>query len=59
MPTHQYVQHDWPPALWAVLLLILAILVVVGMGLFLWGAARPKQAHFSGEGVVKARTVRS
>lgn len=48
MPAHQYVQHEWSPALWAVLLSILAIMFVVGMGLFLWGAARPKQAHFSG-----------
>ena len=59
MPAHQYVQHDWPPALWALLLLILAIAVVVGMGLFLWGAARPKHAQFTGGGVADARTARS
>lgn len=59
MTVHQYVQHEWSPALWAVLLSILAIMFVVGMGLFLWGAARPKQAHFSGAGDVKERTARS
>ena len=59
MPAHQYVQHDWPPALWAVLLLVLSIMVVVGMCLFLLGAARPKRAQFSRERVVKARTARS
>ena len=59
MPAHQYVQHDWPPALWALLLLVLATLVVVGMGLFLWGAARPKRAQFSGAPAADARTARS
>lgn len=28
MPAHQYVQHERSPALWAVLLLILAVMVV-------------------------------
>ncbi|MBL0746385.1 hypothetical protein [Nocardioides baculatus] len=59
MPAHQYVQHDWPPALWALLLLVLATVVVIGMGLFLWGAARPKHSQFSGEGAADARTARS
>ena len=44
----QYVQHDWPPALYAALLLALAILVVVGMGLFLLAANRPKHLRHSG-----------
>ena len=52
---HQYVQHEWSPALWAVLLLILAIVVVVGMSLFLLGAARPMRNHFSGEGGASRR----
>jgi hypothetical protein len=45
MPAHQYVQHDWSPAMWAMILLIMATLVVVGMGLFLLAANRPKQSH--------------
>jgi cbb3-type cytochrome oxidase subunit 3 len=32
---HQYIQHNWSPALYAVLLLALAILFVAGMLLFL------------------------
>ena len=49
MPTHQYVQHDWPPGVWAVILLTMATVVVVGMGLFLLAANRPKHSHGPGE----------
>ena len=42
---HQYIQHDWPPFLWAVLLLSLAALVVAGMGTFLLAANRAKRAR--------------
>lgn len=59
MHVYQYVQHDWSPTMWAALLLVLAILVVVGMGLFLVGATRPKQAHFSGGTPADAGTARS
>ena len=45
MPTHQYMQHDWPPALYALMLLAMAITVVVGMCLFLLFATRPQQPH--------------
>lgn len=48
MHTYQYVQHDWPPFLWAVVLLTAATLFVVGMGLFLVGANRSKRARHSG-----------
>lgn len=47
MHAYQYVQHDWSPTTWAALLLILATLVVVGVGIFLLGATRPKKSHFS------------
>jgi hypothetical protein len=40
MSTYQYVQHDWPPAVFALMLLALAVLFVVGMGVFLIGANR-------------------
>ena len=40
MLTQQYVQHDWPPAVFALMLLALAALVVVGMLMFLVGANR-------------------
>lgn len=39
---HQYVQHDWSPAMWAGMLMILATVVVIGMGMFLVAAQRPK-----------------
>jgi len=42
----QYIQHDWSPATYAVLLLVLATLVVVGMLLFLANAHR-QQRGFS------------
>ena len=48
MLTQQYVQHDWPPFLWAAVLLTMATLVVVGMGLFLVLANRPKRHRHSG-----------
>jgi hypothetical protein len=43
---HQYIQHGWSPAVYAVLLLILATLVVTGMLLFLWEVNR-QQRGFS------------
>lgn len=48
MHTYQYVQHDWPPFLWAVVLLTAATMFVVGMSLFLLGANRSKRARHSG-----------
>ena len=42
---HPYVQHDWSPAMWAMMLTVLASVVVVGMGLFLVAAQRPKHEH--------------
>ena len=48
MPAQQYVQHDWPPEVWAVILLVMATLVVVGMGMFLVAANRPKHHHGPG-----------
>ncbi|HEY0644529.1 MAG TPA: hypothetical protein VGD39_13980 [Nocardioides sp.] len=43
---HQYIQHGWSPSLYAFLLLGLAILVVVGMLVFL-GIATRQQRGFS------------
>lgn len=43
MPTDQYVQHDWPPAVFALMLLAMAVFVVVGMGVFLIGANREQR----------------
>jgi len=43
MPTHQYVQHDWPPAVFALMLLAMATIVVVGMCVFLIGANREQR----------------
>lgn len=43
MLTQQYVQHDWSPTFFALLLLAMAVLVVVGMGLFLIGANREQR----------------
>jgi hypothetical protein len=43
MSTHQYAQHDWPPMLFAVLLLVMAVFFVVGMGLFLLAANREQR----------------
>lgn len=40
MLTDQYVQHDWPPAVFALMLLAMAVFVVVGMLAFLVGANR-------------------
>lgn len=48
MRTYQYVQHDWPPLVWAVVLLTLATLVVAAMGLFLLAANRDKRARHTG-----------
>ena len=47
MTVHQYVQHDWPPEVWTVMLLVLATLVVAGLCLFLFAATRPKDVHHS------------
>lgn len=48
MHTYQYVQHDWPPFLWAMVLLTMAVLVVLGMSLFLAGANRSKHSRHTG-----------
>jgi hypothetical protein len=40
MRTDQYIQHDWPPAVFALMLLAMAVFVVIGMGVFLIGANR-------------------
>ena len=42
---HQYIQHDWSPAMWAMMLMVLATVVTVGMSLFLVAAQRPKHDH--------------
>ena len=48
MHIHQYVQHDWSPTLWALMLMGLAITVFTVMALFLliatrsYGAAPPR-----------------
>lgn len=43
MLSQQYVQHDWSPTLFALVFLTLAVLFVVGMGLFLLGANREQR----------------
>lgn len=45
MSTHQYVQHDWSPTSFALVLLAAAVLVVVGMGIFLIGANREQRGN--------------
>ena len=50
MLTHQYVQHDWSPMVFAAMLATMAVLVVVGMGMFLVVANRPKRLRHSGVG---------
>ena len=50
---HQYIQHDWSPALYAVLLLILATAVVTGMLLFLREATRQQRGWSARHHVVK------
>lgn len=47
MLTQQYVQHDWSPGLFAAMLATLAVLVVVGMSVFLLAANRPKRMRHS------------
>jgi hypothetical protein len=47
MLTQQYVQHDWSPSIFAAMLAALAVLVVVGMGIFLLAANRPKRLRHS------------
>ena len=39
----QYTQHDWSPTMAALLFLALAVLFVIGMGLFLLGANREQR----------------
>lgn len=48
LPTHQYVQHDWAPLVYAEGLAVTAVLVVLGMCVFLLGATRAKRAHAAG-----------
>jgi len=43
MSTYQYVQHDWPPAVFALMLLAMAAFVVIGMAVFLVGANREQR----------------
>jgi hypothetical protein len=43
MRTDQYIQHDWPPAVFALMLLAMAVFVVVGMAVFLMGATREQR----------------
>ena len=43
MHTHQYAQHDWSPATAALFFLALAVLFLIGMGLFLLGANREQR----------------
>ena len=39
----QYTQHDWSPTMAALLFLALAVLFVIGMGLFLLAANREQR----------------
>jgi hypothetical protein len=50
---HQYIQHGWSPATYAVLLLTLAGLVVVGMLLFLAAANRQQRGFSARHHIVK------
>jgi len=43
MLPQQYTQHDWSPTLFALVFLTMAILFVVGMGMFLIGANREQR----------------
>ena len=43
MLSQQYVQHDWSPTLFALVFLTMAVLFVVGMGLFLIAANRDQR----------------
>ena len=43
MLTDQYTQHDWSPTLSALVFLAMAILFVVGMGMFLLAAMREQR----------------
>jgi hypothetical protein len=36
MANHQYTQHDWPPYVWALMLLGMVVLVTAMIGLFLY-----------------------
>ena len=50
---HQYIQHGWSPATYAVLLLVLATLVVAGMLLFLANAHRQQRGFSARHHIVK------
>ena len=50
---HQYIQHGWSPALYAVLLLALSTLFVVGMLLFLFEANRQQRGFSARHHIVK------
>ncbi|GIM67753.1 hypothetical protein [uncultured Nocardioides sp.] len=43
MLPQQYVQHDWSPTVFALVFLTMAILFVVGMGMFLVAANREQR----------------
>ena len=43
MHTHQYAQHDWSPTTAALFFFALAVLFLIGMGLFLLGANREQR----------------
>jgi len=43
VPMSQYTQHDWSPTMAALLFLALAVLFVIGMGLFLLAANREQR----------------
>lgn len=43
MHTHQYAQHDWSPTTAALFFFALAVLFVIGMGLFLLAANREQR----------------
>ena len=43
MHTHQYAQHDWSPTMAALMFFALAVLFVIGMGLFLLAANREQR----------------
>ena len=43
MYVHQYVQHGWSPWIYALMLLAMAVFVVVGMALSMFGANRDQR----------------
>ena len=52
---HQYTQHEWSPTVWAVLLLAMVTLVIIGMCVFLLFATRQQQPHHK-EGATAPKT---